>query len=486
MDLKDKKKSQFADMMEDTKINIPRQGQKVTAKVLKVEDNLIYLDLHAATEGRMYLDQYTKKNVETFHELGVKEGDLVTAEIKKVQDDPALILLSRLSLLKEEHFEELEDALKSKEHIKTKIKGANKYGLLLDFKGQELFLPRSLLDHELYNKRDEIIGDELEVIVESISKGRGRRKLSIIATRKPIFEAARQKAYEERQAKRQEQLDNINTGDILTGVVDRLEPHAATIKFGLVNGLLRISQVTHYRIDKIEDVLSKGDEITVKVIKKEGNRLDLSVKALVPTPFEEFAEEYKVGDTIEGKIVQKLVFGLRVEVARGVVALLHKSEYSWNPNSNFDAHVVVGDKITLKIINIDKKRERINLSKKALEENPWKNVTLRRNSITEVTLEEITEEGLKVRAQGVEAFIPVDELGLEKGRPEDYYAVGDKFEAVVTKIDRKSWSLELSVKRVKEIAAKQEVRQHIAKQKAEDTGQTIGDIVEAQEAEKED
>jgi small subunit ribosomal protein S1 len=61
--------------------------------------------------------------------------------------------------------------------------------------------------------------------------------------------------------------------------------------------LLRISQVSHYRIDKIEDVLSVGDEIDVKVIKKEGNRLDLSIKALQKTPYEAFYEHIKLGSS---------------------------------------------------------------------------------------------------------------------------------------------------------------------------------------------
>lgn len=194
---------------------------------------------------------------------------MVSAEIKKVQDDPALILLSRLSMVSEEHFEELEDALKTEEVIKAKVDGFNSGGLTLKYHSYDLFLPRSLLDHELYDNRENIVGQELEVIVSEIKPGRGRnRRPNIIVSRKPIFEAARQQAYEERMELRKEELGEINTGDVITGTVEKLEPHAATIKFEHVMGLLRISQVSHYRIDKIEDILSLGEEVTVKVIKK--------------------------------------------------------------------------------------------------------------------------------------------------------------------------------------------------------------------------
>ncbi|MGI6782061.1 MAG: S1 RNA-binding domain-containing protein [Acholeplasmataceae bacterium] len=482
MDLKNKDKSQFDEMsmddLKDLKVNVPRVGQRVTAKVVEiVDDKLLLLDLHAQTEGRIYLEQYTKKPVDSFQELGVEVGDMVTAEIKKVQDEPALILLSRLSMVSEEHLLELEDALKNETVITAKVKASNKGGLVLNYHSYELFLPKSLLDHELYEIRDQLINTELEVVISEIKPARGRsRRPNIIASRKPIFEAARQAAYEERMELRLEELDKINTGDILVGTIEKLEPHAATVKFEHVMGLLRISQVSHYRIDKLEDVLSIGEEVKVKVIKKEGNRLDLSIKVLLPTPFEEFAATHKVGDTVKGKVYQKLPFGLRIEVARDVVGLLHRSEYSWNPNDNFDAYVTHGDEVELAIIQIDKKRERINLSKKALEDNPWRNVTIKRHDITEAKILEFKEDHLIVEVQGVEGTIRNDEMGLEKGRPEEYFAVGDVVEAVATKVDRRQWLLELSVKQVKLIAAEQEVQKHLDEQD-DDGGMTIGEIL---------
>jgi len=479
MDLKKKDKSQFEEMsMEDLKVFIPRAGQRVTAEVIAIEDNLLYLDLQAQTEGRIYLNEFTKKKVDSFHELGIKVGDMVSAEIKKVQDDPALILLSRLSMVSEEHFEELEDALKTEEVIKAKVDGFNSGGLTLKYHSYDLFLPRSLLDHELYDNRENIVGQELEVIVSEIKPGRGRnRRPNIIVSRKPIFEAARQQAYEERMELRKEELGEINTGDVITGTVEKLEPHAATIKFEHVMGLLRISQVSHYRIDKIEDILSLGEEVTVKVIKKEGNRLDLSVKALQPTPYEEYISKHNVGDTVLGKVVEKTVYGIKIEVARDVVGLLHRSQYSWNPNDNFASHVTHGDEIELAILSIEKDKRRISFSRKALEENPWRNVTLRRNDITTVKVLEVLEDQLTVEAQGVEGVIKLEELGLEKGRPEDYFAVGDEVEAVVIRIMPSRWYIELSVKRVKEIAAKKEVQKHL-KAQDDDSGITIGEIFE--------
>ena len=123
---------------------------------------------------------------------------------------------------------------------------------------------------------------------------------------KLFFEKERQIAYEQRLQARQNELENINTGDVVKGIVDKIEAHAATIRFDHVVGLLRISQVSHFRIEKIEDVLTLGQEIEVKVIKKEGNRLDLSMKALQKTPYEQFYQEHKVGDEVTGTVYQKI------------------------------------------------------------------------------------------------------------------------------------------------------------------------------------
>ena len=170
------------------------------------------------------------------------------------------------------------------ETVKARVKKILDKGLILNYEANEVFLPYSLLDYDLLKDKEALKGKTLEIqIIEATRKGRSRR---IVGSRKVVFEKERQEAYEARLKDRQEELEEINTGDVMKGTVDKIEKHAATVRFEHVVGLLRISQVSHHRIDKIEDVLSLGDEIEVKIIKKEGNRLDLSMKALEDTPYE--------------------------------------------------------------------------------------------------------------------------------------------------------------------------------------------------------
>ncbi len=454
-------------------INTLRVGQIVEGTVIKIEENTIYLDVQYTTEGKIHLDNYSKPAPSTFIGL-IEEGQKVRARVQKITDDPAQILLSRLPLLQEENFEKIKTIVENKEIVQAKVRQIKDKGIILSYLGNDVFLPYSLLDFELVKEKDKLKGRELDIlIIEATQRGRSKR---IVASRKPIFEKARQEAYEARLKARQEELELINTGDVLKGKVDKLEAHAATIRFDHVVGLLRISQVSHYRIDKIEDVLDLGQEIEVKVIKKEGNRLDLSMKALQKTPYREFYDTHGVGDTVEGTVFQKLPFGIIVEVARDVRGLLHKNEYSWNPNDNFDSYVKIGDSLSLKIIQLDLKKQKISLSKKAIEDNPWKNVTVRRGDVTKATVKEVTKDGLTVEVQGVEGTILSSELSMEKiGRPEDYFAIGDEVEALVIEANREHWTMKLSIRRVQEKQERSSFEQYLEDEEAEDKI-TIGDL----------
>jgi small subunit ribosomal protein S1 len=455
--------------------NLLKVGQIVEGVVIKVEENTIYLDIQDRTEGKIHLDNYDRPAPESFFGL-VKIGQKVKAKVQKITDEPAQILLSRLPLLIEEKFEKIQVLVESGETVKARVKQILEKGLVLNYMDNEVFLPFSLLDFDLVKEKDTLKGKTIEVqIIEASQKGRSKR---IVASRKAIFEKERQQAYESRIQARQTELDQINTGDVLKGIVDKIEVHAATIRFEHVVGLLRISQVSHYRIDKIEDVLTVGQEIDVKVIKKEGNRLDLSMKALIKTPYEIFYETHKVGSTVTGKVFQKLPFGIIVEVAKDVRGLLHKNEFSWNPNDNFENYVKIGDEITLSIIQLDQKKERIALSKKSLMDNPWKNVTIKRGDIVAAKIISVSKDGVKVEVQGVEGEIPANELSNEKiGKPEDFFAVGDEVQALVTEASKETWSLKLSIRRILEKAERASFEQYLEDGEKNETT-TLGDLFE--------
>lgn len=453
--------------------NMLKVGQIVEGTVVKIEHNTIYLDVQYTTEGKIHLDNYDKPAPDTFIGL-IKDGQKIKAKVQKITDEPSQILLSRLPLLIEEKFDQIAAIAESGETVKAKVRKILDKGLILNYLSNEVFLPYSLLDYDLLKDKEALQGKTLEIqIIEATRKGRSKR---IVGSRKVVFERERQEAYEARLKDRQAELETINTGDVIKGVVDKIEKHAATVRFEHVVGLLRISQVSHHRIEKIEDVLELNQEVEVKVIKKEGNRLDLSMKALEDTPYEKFYQAHKVGDTVTGTVFQKLPFGIIVEVSKDVRGLLHKNEFSWNPNDNFESFVKIGDEITLAIVQMDPKKERIALSKKSLEDNPWKNFTKKRGDVVQAIVTTVTKDGLEVEVQGAKGFIHVSELSNERiGKPEDYFAVGDEVKALIVEAKRDQWELKLSIRRVLEKAERASYEQYLEEgQEAETT--TIGDL----------
>lgn len=455
-------------------IRVLKVGDIIEGKVITVSDNTIFLDVQYFTEARMHIDNYDP-NLTSFEGV-VKVGDVIKGRIQKIQtDEPVLILMSRLPLIKVENFEKIEKAVETNEIVKTKVKKVLEKGILADYLGYEVFVPFTLLDFELINKKDQLKGMSLELnIIEASRRGRFTR---IVGSRKEIFEAMRLKAHEEKLKERAEELESINTGDVLTGTVIRVEKHAANVRFNNVVGMLRISQVSHHRIEKLDDEIKVGDEVSVKVIKKEGNRLDLSMKALIPTPFEEFTTTHNVGDEVTGTIFQKLPFGLLVEVAPDVRGLLHKNEYSWNPADNLDSVVNIGDEITLKILKIEKKGEKISLSKKALDDNPWKNVSFKRGDIVNAKITSVEKNHLEVEVEGVTGFISLkDALEENQGQLDAYFTVGDIIpEAVVIEANPKTWSLKLSITEVQRRKDRASFEKYL-EDDSNDQGQTIGDL----------
>lgn len=456
--------------MKDVNLDSVRVRDKVEGVVFKVEEKCIYLTLENHAEARMFVE-YFGKNITSFEGV-VKEGDRIKAVVSKINDDPSYILLNRLPLMKEEAFDEIEAAYKENRSIITKVTKVDEKGLHLKFAGFDIFLPFGLLDRELVEQKESLKGQSLEVHLIEV-KGGNRPRL--IASRKQIFEAKRQAELDLRQQQRKEEIDTIKTGDVLKGTVERLDPHAATVRFQHVAGLLRISQISHNRIENIAEALVVGQEIEVKIIKKEGMRLDLSHKALLPTPFEAFAESHKKGSNISGEVVQKLPFGIILEFEEGVRGLLHASEYSWNPNDNFANFVKIGDQVEVAILSIDVKQKKISLSKKAMIDNPWRNVSFKKGEDVSVkVLEIITDKGMNVEAKGVTGFVPVSELSTERvNKIEDLYAVGDEVVARVIEVNPKEWHLKLSVRQVKEDTLRSEYEPYLNQ---EETTTTLGDL----------
>jgi small subunit ribosomal protein S1 len=408
-----------------------RVGDKLDGVVVSIaDDNTIMLDIQNFTEGTMHLDHYTKdKSVTSFRNL-VKVGDVIKCEVAKVTEEH--IYLSRLNQITVENFQKLVAEFEAKNNVVVTVKSvvAGK-GYVCEVLGNRVFMPIAQAPEGVK------IGDKVEVRILRVDE----KKRDAVVSRRVID----QEIYQDNKAK---ELESINVGDVLTGTVAKVEKFGAFIKFTYNQGLLKANQLAHTFVDVTQE-LTEGQEIEVKVVGKENGKIALSRKALLKTPFELFTEAHKVGQTVVGKVVNKLPFGLLLEIAPNIKGLLHASEYSHNPNDNFNNCVVIGDEVEVAILKIEAKGEKVSLSRKALMDNPWSRVKAQYGDLVDFKVVEINEKGLKVEALGVDGIVPTSDavVELKNASLDSYYAVGDEGKAYITDIRPREWFLKLSIRK---------------------------------------
>lgn len=438
-------------------------GNEVEGEVVSIKDKVAYVDIHANTEAQIYLNYYTKDpNILTFKDTDLKVGSIIKAKITKVSKEgfreSTLILLSCLDKINDEIIDELKNKYENNEVINVKVNKEFEKGFEASYKGIKCFMPKQFALNDLK------VNSNIDVMIVDINTDGKRPNIKI---------SQRSVADLEYKKNRDQEIEKINEGDILTGEIIRIETYGAIIKFNYATGLMKAKEYSHKFVN-LKECINVGDKIEVKVIKKENGKLELSHKELTLSPFKAYISEHNVSDKVKGKLTNKLEFGLLIELAEDVKAMLHKSEYSYNPNDNFNNCVKIGDEIEAVIIAIDEDKKKISLSRKPLLDNPWERVDAKVGDKCEVTVTEINDKGLVVTAFGVDGFVPLSEVSENKDDAKLKYQVGDKANAVVLQINPKRWQLKLSIVKFDKMKEKAEVEK-ILKEGSNVDESTLGD-----------
>ena len=443
-------------------------GQTVTGEVIDINGKELILDIKQFAEGHMYINEYDP-TLDSFSGV-VSVGDKVECVVMKISenDSHSAIYLSRLPLIKKANNDQMDSLCSANEVIKVKVSKNVGRGLVGSYLGNEVFVPASQVDLVEVNL-DEFVGKTIEV-----------KLLEHDARRRQYVASRRELLYLELKAKKANELASFVVGETVSGVVSKVDNNlGAFVKFEHNQGLIRLRELSHIPFKEVSDVVSVGETVNVKVLKVEGNKIDLSLKALVKTPFEVYAEEHKASEVVTGKIVQKLPFGAIVELAPHVTGLLHVNEISWNPNDNSLASMKIGQEITVTIVNIDSKKERIGLSIKVMIDNPWGRVKAQKGDTVKATVTGIVAgRYLTVSTLGVDGTISINEVPMKEksSKLEDYYSVGDEVDAVITFVDTRAWKLELSIKRFTSRVEREQFEAYMQQEQEKETVITLGDL----------
>lgn len=378
-------------------------------------------------------------------------------KIAVVETDKGLVG-SRFVAARREKIEELNSKLSSGEPVIGKIvkvlyenqniKDSNikvLKGFLVDL-GTNLrgFLPASQVELSRIS-----VDPQTYVNKEFLFKVINKREGQFVLSRKALLQ-------EEVNKKKEEFFSNVNVGDEVVGVVKKITDKYILLDIDGVTAYLSVNDLSWKKITDIHSIVNLGDKITVKVleIQKDKGRVRVGRKQIEKDPFEDFYNEHKEGDVVNGKIISvKDKFAI-VELADGVRGIILNTDLSWSrrPKSLRD-EFNVGEMVKAKILSYDKEKRLVKLGLKQLLPDPWEDIETRykRGQIIRGRVNTITDNLVFVGIiEGVEGILRKEEVSWKEENPNlrKLYSKGQMVEALITKVDKKNRLLHLSVKRL--------------------------------------
>ncbi len=455
-------------MENQVKFNV---GQEVKATIINVTSDAIYLQV-GDTKAVIYPNDMADYNdSQKLRDLYFEGGDY-KALVKQISKDKRtnedlLILSTKLYTAKDAL--KVFDELKEKEEIiKAKVVFVSKAGCNLSYKGHEdikIFLPARniyLNDKALFQLK----GETIDVVVTEVD----HERIQVVVSHS-IAQAKM------RRARKEQALGQIHVGDIIEGEVQSLTDFGAFVKIGELTGLLHKSELDYRQIKNIADVLKVGQKVNVKVIRLEGDKIALSVKALHPHPWDILKEQYHEGDVFDGEVTKLIDAGLIVKLTNEYSGLMPNVEFSWRVNEK-PTEDLVGKSLSFKVMNIDSVKKRVSLSHRETIENLWRDINIKADDVINVEIASIQEKGAIVNYKTISGFLPINEVTDAKRiqKVDEVYNIGDHVDAIVLDCDPGLEKLVVSVKRLEAKKERAEFDQFLEKQDEETPTTTLADL----------
>lgn len=329
-----------------------KKGSVVEGTVVQVEDERAYVSIGYKTEAVLNRTEIAYPAPASAKDV-LKDGDELKAVIMNhiKEDNPIYLSVTRLA--KDEDWQYVIEAQNNDQTVTCKGVDAIPAGLVVTVKSLRGFIPLSQGDVHFVKSLDNLVGTEFEVKVLEIDEKKNR----LVLSRRAVLEI-------ERKAKLEEALKNIEVGANYKGIVRKIMPYGAFVDIGGIEGLLHISDISWHKIKKVEDVLSVGQEIEVKLqsFDPESNKLSLSLKALTKSPWDVAEETIQVGDVIIGKVARLVAYGAFVSVNDDIQGLLHISQITRQRNAKVEDYLTRGQEVEVKIISFNKDEKKLGLA----------------------------------------------------------------------------------------------------------------------------
>src|SRR5574338_59414 len=479
-----------------------RAGEVITAEVVRVDQNFVVVNAGLKSESYVNIDEFRNDR----GEVEVQPGDYIQVAIEMLEDGYGETRLSRDKAKRIAAWNDLEKALTEDTLVKGLISGRVKGGLTVMTNSIRAFLPGSLVDMRPVKDTTPYEGKEFEFkVVKGVVKNitdygafvdlggiAGLLHITDLAWRRvrhpsevlTVGDEIEAKVLKFDQEKNRVSLGLKQLGEDPWGGISRRYPQGTRL-FGKVTnitdygafveveqgieGLVHVSEMdwTNTNIHPTK-VVQLGDEVEVMILEidEDRRRISLGMKQCMSNPWDDFAINHKKGDKVHGQIKSITDFGVFIGLEGGIDGLVHLSDLSWS-ETGADAvrRFKKGDEVEAVVLAIDVERERISLGVKQLEGDPFTNfiATHDKNSLVKGTVKSVDARGAVINlGDEVEGYLRASEAAPH--RVDDLTTLlkeGDQVEAMIVNVDRKSRSINLSV-RAKEQAEQSEAMERLA------------------------
>ncbi|HWR96052.1 MAG TPA: 30S ribosomal protein S1 [Arenimonas sp.] len=435
----------FAELFEQsqTSLNNLKAGAIVTGTVEEIRADVVVVNVGLKSEGVIDINQFRNEQ----GELEVAVGDIVKVALESVENGFGETVLSRDKAKKALVWDELETLMDAGEIVTGRISGKVKGGFTVDIREVRAFLPGSLVDVRPVRDPGYLEGKELEFKIIKLD----RKRNNVVVSRRAVVES-------ENTVEREQMLERLTEGTIITGVVKNLTDYGAFVDLGGVDGLLHITDMAWKRVRHPSEVVNVGDELQVRVLKydRERNRVSLGLKQLGEDPWENIARRYPANTRAFGKVSNVTDYGAFVEIEPGVEGLVHVSEMDWtNKNVNPSKVVQLGDDVEVMVLDVDAERRRISLGIKQCVPNPWEAFAaiFKKGDKVSGQIKSITDFGVFIGLDGgIDGLIHLSDISWNTTGEEAVRNLkkGDTLEAVVLAVDPERERISLGVKQLEQ------------------------------------
>lgn len=341
----------FADLLEQSmreQSGMLRPGQKVTARILKISSEWLFIDTGHKGEGVVDLKEFIDQD----GAITVQEGDEITAYFLS-SSRGEMRFTTRVGG-GGSGTAQLEQAWHAGVPVEGQVEKEIKGGYEVKLAGSvRAFCPFSQMSLRRVDNPESFVGSRLSFRITDFSE-KGR---NIVVSRRVLLE-------EEQQQLKAQTLAGLSEGMRISGTISSLRDFGAFVDLGGLEGLIPMSELGWTRVKDVRDVLAVGQQvdIVVKTIDREKGKISLSLKDTLADPWEQIAEQYPEGSFHTGSVARLAPFGAFITLADGVDGLIHISRLGAGKRINHPREVLQeGDNVEVKVESFDKENRRLSL-----------------------------------------------------------------------------------------------------------------------------